>query len=176
MKWEELPLDSMVHMYNYPWSGYITGHINCCLYCGDDGSHYRLSSHSGRCLGKKCRVAVRNGAKPIPELFEKMEKDFDRLVREWCAKNYINYDATVKNFEDNLGPQENTRQRYMELKEEGKIDKDYTVHLDRSEVRKITEPFEQSILELAETMVAEKRAEGWKQADFANALKEMFNE
>ena len=51
----------------------------------------------------------------IPELLEKFKKEAERLTKEWCAKNFVNYEATVKNFEENLGPQENTRQRYKEL-------------------------------------------------------------
>ena len=45
-------------------------------------------------------------------------------------------------------------------------------------MRKIDEPFEPSkvddILSLAEAMVAERRAAGWTQEDFANALKDLL--
>ena len=77
----ELNPNEIVRMYNFPWSGKIVSHITCCLYCGDNGPKYSLSSRAGRCLNKECQEAYRNGAKPIPELLEKAEIDGDRLTR-----------------------------------------------------------------------------------------------
>ena len=180
--------NELVQMYNYPWSGKIHGHINCCLYCGDSGPEFQISSNAGKCLGKNCRKARAEGAQPIPELWDKAIADGERLTREWCAKNYVDYEATLKNYEDNLGPQSNTHERYKELEAEGKTETDYTVYIDRSEVRKITEPFEPSkvdlkpipvatvLLEIAEKMVEEKRAEGWTKQNFADALKELLDQ
>ena len=134
--------DAQVQMYNFPWSGRINGHVNCCLYCGNKGSTYQISSHAGRCLDQECRKRVRDGAEPIPELLKKSNDDFDRLVRGWCSKNHIDYEATVKNYYANLGPQSNTHKRYKELEAEGKTDNDYTVYINPSQCRKIDEPHE----------------------------------
>lgn len=61
---------------------------------------------------------------PIPGLLEKFERRGERLARAWCKCRNIDYDATVANYEKNLGPSRQER--------DGPIpnaDKDFTVYL-----------------------------------------------
>lgn len=59
--------------YNYPWSGRLGSIADCCIYCGDFGPSFHLSSRGARC--GNCRGTL----EPIPELYEKFEKEYVRF-------------------------------------------------------------------------------------------------
>lgn len=87
-----------VYSYNYPWSGRLGSISRCCLYCGDSGPSFQVSSFGARCL--KCS----HDAEPIPELVAEYEANYERLAVAWCDSRGIDYEATVANYEKNLGP------------------------------------------------------------------------
>lgn len=109
-------------VYNYPWSGRLGRIARCCLYCGNDGPSWQISS-SSHCCDEQCHEARKNGKQPIPELVKETEMLYDKLVREWCKERNINYEATVQNYYAHLGPQ------VSETLIENKSDTDYTVYL-----------------------------------------------
>lgn len=84
--------------YNYPWSGLLGRIADCCIYCGDNGSSFQMSSRGARC----CRC--NSNKEPIPELLEKFNREYERLAKEWCLANGLDYEATVKNYFEHLGP------------------------------------------------------------------------
>lgn len=113
----------MYVVYNYPWSGKIHSHV-CCLWCGTNGPDYYFSSDASSCLGEKCRRERLYGKQPNPLLVMEANERFDKMVREWCLENKIDYEATIENYFKHLGPQDS------ETKPEPKPEVDYTVYLD----------------------------------------------
>ncbi len=79
-----------MRVYNYPWSGRLGRCSEVCLYCGDGGSAWSLSSAPDRCL--KCS----SDKQPIPELMARMEATAEESVRSWCLEHGLDYEATVE--------------------------------------------------------------------------------
>ena len=84
--------------YNYPWSGRLGRLADRCIYCGDNGPSFQISSRGSACL--KCP----DDAKPIPELYDEYCREYEAKARIWCDERNIDYDATVANYEKHLGP------------------------------------------------------------------------
>lgn len=80
-------MKQMYRIYNYPWSGRLGRIADRCLYCGDNGTAWQISSSGTYCYGPECRENRRNGAQPLPELEKKFEETYERLAREWCQQN-----------------------------------------------------------------------------------------
>lgn len=108
--------------YNYPWSGLLGRIFDCCPYCGNSGYDW-LASSAPYCHGKECRKRRKAGAKPIPELVTKQEREYERLARLWCDEHNIDYDKTVQNYLNHLGPPLQERDDPIPG-----ADKDYTVY------------------------------------------------
>jgi hypothetical protein len=89
--------------YNYPWSGRLGSITDCCIYCGDSGPSFQMSSRGARC----CRC--NSNSEPIPELLEKYTQEYERLAKEWCVAHGLDYEATIQNYFDNLGPKSQER-------------------------------------------------------------------
>lgn len=84
--------------YNYPWSGRLGAVATRCIYCGDDGPSFQLSSQGAsctQCIGRK---------KPIPELEKEYLERCEQLAEAWCVEHGIDYAATVKNLLEKVGP------------------------------------------------------------------------
>lgn len=87
-----------IYGYNYPWSGRL-GRIGVrCIYCGDTGPSFQYSSAGCKCT--KCP----GDAVPIPEYEREFEAIYDQQAREWCLERGIDYEATVQNYLEHLGP------------------------------------------------------------------------
>jgi hypothetical protein len=72
-----------------PWSGRLGRIAECCIYCGDKGTSFQISSRGASCT--KCDP----NSQPIPELEKQFCEQYEKLAREWCTKNWIDYDATL---------------------------------------------------------------------------------
>ncbi len=107
--------------YNYPWSGKLGRVADCCPYCGESGAAWRASS-APYCHGQECRIKRRSGAKPIQELIDKHNQKYERLAREYCQNHNIDYEKTIQNYLDHLGPP--IQERDVPIPG---ADKDYTV-------------------------------------------------
>jgi hypothetical protein len=87
-----------IYSYNYPWSGRLGRVASRCIYCGDDGTSFSVSSsgHScTQCIGRKA---------PLVELELQLRETIDKTVRAWCKTRHIDYDATVAAVEAKFGP------------------------------------------------------------------------
>lgn len=105
--------------FNYPWSGKLGRATDCCIYCGDSGPSFQISSHTTKCC--KCR----SNATPDPVLFQKMMENYNKSARAWCVSNGLDYEATVQNYLQNLGPHIQERPDPIPNAE-----KDYSVKLE----------------------------------------------
>jgi hypothetical protein len=88
----------LIRVYNYPWSGRLGNIAKQCVYCGEAGSRFRISSRAFQC----CNCPNKTD-EPIPELMEQVKKDYERLAREWCLKNGMDYDTVVKEMWEKYG-------------------------------------------------------------------------
>lgn len=75
---------------NYPWSGKLGRIADCCIHCGDAGSSFQLSSAGERCCYCK------SSDTPLEALLTKLTRDAERLAREWCDRNGVDYDAEIR--------------------------------------------------------------------------------
>lgn len=107
-----------IYGYNLPWSGRLGRIATRCVYCGDGGGSFRFCSAGYRCA--KCN----SGMVPNPNILKEFQERAERLAREWCSQRRIDYDATVANYEKNLGPNGQERDEPIP-----NADKDFTVYL-----------------------------------------------
>ena len=91
--------------YNLPWAGRLGRVADCCIFCGESGFRFQASSFAG------CLNCPNRGGKPIPELVKKFRDKGKRLAKQWCLARGIDYEATIKNYEEYLGPQGNSTKR-----------------------------------------------------------------
>ncbi len=75
---------------NYPWSGRLGRIATKCIYCGESGMSFGLSSAGNRCC--RCNSSMT----PIPELRDAFLVRVELLAREWCRKNGFDYDEEMK--------------------------------------------------------------------------------
>lgn len=124
---EELAADKkrkiLYRRYNYPWTGRLGAIATRCIYCGDDGPSFQISSRGNccmQCFGRK---------KPNPELEKEYLERYEQLAEAWCLEHGIDYAATVKNFSEKVGPmdQEGPPSKWTKINED-----DYIVYLKGS--------------------------------------------
>jgi len=83
-------------MANAPWSGRL-GRINRrCVYCGDSGPRFQISSRAATCLAPECVHRRQAGAKPRPEIMDEWQAEYERLARAWCAENGYDFEAETE--------------------------------------------------------------------------------
>lgn len=87
-----------LYSYNYPWSGRLGRISRCCVYCGDSGPRFQISSRANCCTRCSSKDA------PIPEFVARDESRYHELALAWCDERGIDYEATVASYEKNLGP------------------------------------------------------------------------
>jgi hypothetical protein len=88
----------LTRIYNYPWAGKLGRLTDRCIYCGDGGFIFQISSASSSCV--KC-IGTKN--KPIPELEQKLINTYNQKAREWCLTNGMDYDTVVAEMEKEYG-------------------------------------------------------------------------
>jgi hypothetical protein len=90
----------LVHIYNYPWSG-RTGRIaRQCLYCGEKGSRWTLSSSATRCLS-----CPRRDDEPIPALWAEYIAEANQAINKWCQEHHVDREKTEKALLERYGEQ-----------------------------------------------------------------------
>jgi hypothetical protein len=100
----------LYRIYNYPWSGKLGRIAERCIYCGNNGPAFHLSSAGTTCCEETCRAYRQTGAKPAPAFEAKFKADYERLAKEWCLAHNIDYDQTIKDLAEKYnGPPDQER-------------------------------------------------------------------
>lgn len=86
----------MIYTQNYPWSGRLGRIAKRCVYCGRSGRSFGVSSHSLACVDPECERHKNPDAKPIPEFMDQVTRDRERLAREWCTINRVDYEVEIR--------------------------------------------------------------------------------
>jgi hypothetical protein len=87
-----------------PWAGLLGRIADECLYCGEKGDYFSLSSNPIACLCRTCPGQNRDKQAPKPDkkLFEKYKNKCIKLSKEWCKKNNVSYEHYEQELLDDL--------------------------------------------------------------------------
>lgn len=80
---------------NLPWSGKLGRVANCCIYCGDDGIDFELSSRAVSCVN----CVAESGR---PKYGEEYANRYVLLAKRWCLDNGVDYEKSQQDHLDSL--------------------------------------------------------------------------